>query len=88
MDALATALASYEAKFRPYVEQSQEIPPFVPGFMHPDSAWKRTILHGFLTMVSRVVRWEWVGRWLGDAESRDDGFKLPEYVAFESKDKK
>lgn len=39
-------------------------------------------------MVSRVVRWEWVGRWLGDAESRDDGFKLPEYVAFESKDKK
>lgn len=84
-DALISALASYEERFRPFVEQSQEIPPFVPGIMHPGSAWKRMVLHGFLTVVSKVVRWEWVGRWMGDAESRDDGFKLPVYAAFEEK---
>jgi 2-polyprenyl-6-methoxyphenol hydroxylase-like FAD-dependent oxidoreductase len=88
IDALAAALTSYEDGFRPFVEQSQVIPPFVPGVIHPGPAWKRAILHSVLRLVSRVVRWEWVGRWSGDAESRDDGFKLPEYAAFEEEDEK
>ncbi|KAH6875634.1 hypothetical protein BKA58DRAFT_125369 [Alternaria rosae] len=85
---LTAALTSYEDNFRPFVVQSQVMSRFVPGFMHPGPAWKRTVLHGFVKLVSMVLRWEWVGPWLADTESRDDGFKLPEYAAFESLDEK
>ena len=87
-DGLMGALSSYEDKFRPFVVQSQMMSRFVPGFMHPGSAWKRAVLHGFVMLVSMVLRWEWVGPWLGDTESRYDGFKLPEYAAFERVEEK
>ncbi|KAI4651810.1 hypothetical protein J4E93_002006 [Alternaria ventricosa] len=87
-EGLTAALARYEERFRPFVVKSQVMSRFVPGFMHPGSAWKRTVLHGFVKLVSMVLRWEWVGPWLGDTESRDDGFKLPEYAAFQSLDEK
>ena len=87
-DGLTAALTRYEERFRPFVVQSQVISRFVPEFMHPGSAWKRTVLHGFVRLVSMVLRWEWVGPWLGDTESRDDGFKLPEYAAFERVEEK
>ncbi|KAI4629479.1 uncharacterized protein J4E87_003743 [Alternaria ethzedia] len=87
-DGLTAALTRYEERFRPFVVQSQVMSRFVPEFMHPGSAWKRTVLHGFVRLVSMVLRWEWVGPWLGDTESRDDGFKLPEYAAFERVEEK
>jgi 2-polyprenyl-6-methoxyphenol hydroxylase-like FAD-dependent oxidoreductase len=88
LDGLTIALNSYENKFRPFVVKSQAMSRFVPGFMHPGSAWRRSVLHGFLSLVSMVLQMEWVGHWLGDTESRDDGFKLPQYAAFEDADEK
>jgi hypothetical protein len=73
------ALSAYEAKFRPYVEESQSIPFFVPVIMHPGTAWKRWLLHGFVSGISKLVAIPWVKSKLGDP-SDDVSFPLPEYA--------
>jgi hypothetical protein len=73
------ALSAYEAKFRPYVEESQSIPFFVPAIMHPGTAWKRWLLHGFVSGISKLVAIPWVKSKLGDP-SDDVSFPLPEYA--------
>jgi hypothetical protein len=73
------ALSAYEAKFRPYVEESQSIPFFVPAVMHPGAAWKRWLLQGFVSGISRLVAIPWVKSKLGDP-SDDVSFPLPEYA--------
>jgi 2-polyprenyl-6-methoxyphenol hydroxylase-like FAD-dependent oxidoreductase len=73
------ALGSYERKFRPFVEQTQEIPRAVPRIMHPATAWKRWLLHTCLRLASRVVAVPWVVNHSKDPEANDDGFMLPEY---------
>jgi 2-polyprenyl-6-methoxyphenol hydroxylase-like FAD-dependent oxidoreductase len=85
---VTSALSAYESAFRPFVEQTQDIPPFVPAIMHPGSAFKRLLLQMLLKVVARVVAMPWVANRTGDAESRDDGFKLPEYAVFEAVSKK
>jgi 2-polyprenyl-6-methoxyphenol hydroxylase-like FAD-dependent oxidoreductase len=81
---LTAALSSYEDAFRPFVSQSQDLPPFVPAVMHPGSVWKRWILQAFLKLVARVLAMPWVASRTGDAESRNDGFALPDYSPFET----
>jgi hypothetical protein len=73
------ALSAYEAKFRPYVEESQSIPFFVPAIMHPGMAWKRWLLQGFVSGISKIVAIPWVKSRLGDP-SDDVSFPLPEYA--------
>jgi 2-polyprenyl-6-methoxyphenol hydroxylase-like FAD-dependent oxidoreductase len=41
----AKALKAYESVFRPFVEEMQQIPFFVPGIAHQETAWKRWLLH-------------------------------------------
>lgn len=38
------AFGTYEDKFRPYVEKSQESPSFVPAVAHPRTARERWLL--------------------------------------------
>jgi 2-polyprenyl-6-methoxyphenol hydroxylase-like FAD-dependent oxidoreductase len=73
------ALSAYEAKFRPYVEESQSIPFFVPAIMHPGTAWKRWLLQGCVSGISKIVAIPWVKSRLGDP-SDDVSFPLPEYA--------
>jgi 2-polyprenyl-6-methoxyphenol hydroxylase-like FAD-dependent oxidoreductase len=68
----AKALDSYEDKFRPYVEKSQDIPSFVPAIMHPATAWKRWILQVFVGTVSNIVAIPWVKKRLGDPTNDED----------------
>ena len=77
----AKALAAYEEAFRPFVEKSQKIPFFFPTIAHPETAWKRWILHTFLRGVSKLVAIPWVAKRLGDP-SNDEDFPLPDYPKF------
>ncbi|KAF1936490.1 FAD/NAD(P)-binding domain-containing protein [Clathrospora elynae] len=79
----STALEAYERKFRPFVEKSQKIPSFVPGIMHPATAWKRWMLHAFLRALPWFVALPWMAGRMGDAESRNDGFPLPADPVFD-----
>jgi 2-polyprenyl-6-methoxyphenol hydroxylase-like FAD-dependent oxidoreductase len=76
------ALEAYEEAFRPFVEQTQEVPGIVPGVAHPDVAWKRWLLQTALSMLSKAAGTPWLVNMLGaakSAEENDDGFKLPQY---------
>lgn len=77
----SAALHEYERKFRPVVEQEQQIPWFVPGIAHPQSAWKRWVLHVFLRMVSFIVAMPWVSNRLPSDD--DETLKVPVYEYFE-----
>lgn len=80
------ALDAYESTFRPFVEQSQKIPFFVPAIAHPETAWKRWLFQGFVGALSKVVAIPWVAnRFNRSNESNDDGFPLPQYPSFDDK---
>lgn len=72
------ALEKYEARFRPFVEEAQKIPPFVPGVMHPRTEWGRWLVLACMRVVAVVVGWRWVQRLLGDVTNEED-FKLENY---------
>lgn len=79
------AFRAYEEKFRPFVEQSQEIPPMFPGLAFPSTALGRWAWQSLLRVVSRLIAVPWVLRRIGgdvDTETRDEGFKLPDYPCF------
>lgn len=72
------AFKAYENDFKPFVEKMQQIPSFVPGIGHPNSAWKRWMLQMFLRVISRIVALPWVQKRLPDPGNTED-FLLPEY---------
>jgi 2-polyprenyl-6-methoxyphenol hydroxylase-like FAD-dependent oxidoreductase len=72
------AFDAYEDSFRPYVEKTQEIPPFVPAVAHPGTAWKRWLFQSFVSTVSRIVKISWVRSKFGDS-TNDEDFPLPSY---------
>jgi 2-polyprenyl-6-methoxyphenol hydroxylase-like FAD-dependent oxidoreductase len=75
------ALEAYESGFRPFVEEAQKIPPFVPAIAHPQTAWKRWLLNSFVGLLSKVVAMPWIMIISSSVEDAD-GFALPEYPAF------
>jgi 2-polyprenyl-6-methoxyphenol hydroxylase-like FAD-dependent oxidoreductase len=79
-----TALDAYESKFRPFVEEAQEIPFFVPSIAHPESLWKRWLFQFAISALSKVVgtvrETPWLARRLDISnEMKDDGFQCPQY---------
>lgn len=79
------ALEAYESNFRPFVEEMQEIPRFVPDFMHPRTAWKRWLLQTLVSTLSWVVAIPWLKLRFGD-EGFSQNFTLPEYKSFEEEE--
>jgi 2-polyprenyl-6-methoxyphenol hydroxylase-like FAD-dependent oxidoreductase len=53
--ALVKALEAYEITLRPFVEQTQKIPFFVPAIAHPKQAWKRWLFHTAARAISAAV---------------------------------
>ena len=83
------ALEAYESTFRPFVEEVQKIPFFVPAIAHPGTAWKRWLFQTFASALSKVVAIPWLVNGFGKSnESNDDGFPLPQYPSFDEKDSK
>ena len=77
------ALKAYESTFRPFVEQAQKIPSFVPAIAHPETAWKRWLFQAFILVVSKVVAIPGLVNRSG--ENNNDGFLLPPYTSFDEK---
>ena len=75
------ALEAYEAKFRPFVEETQKLPPFFPAIVHPGTAWKRWLFQTFIAVMSKVVANPWLANKLHS--SNDDDFILPQYSSFD-----
>jgi 2-polyprenyl-6-methoxyphenol hydroxylase-like FAD-dependent oxidoreductase len=82
------ALEAYESKFRPFVEEVQKIPFFVPAIAHPESPWKRWLFQVAISAVSKVAgvvrETPWLARRLDSSnETEDDGFPCPQYPRFD-----
>lgn len=56
------AFEAYDKAFRPFVDQVQNMPWWVPGFAHPQYAWSRWILQYLLSTVSYILQNPWVVR--------------------------
>lgn len=75
------AFKAYERTLRPYVEEVQNLPSFVPGVMMPETWWHRSLLQNGLWLAAKLISIPW----LRPKETRHDesSFKLPIYPAFE-----
>ena len=76
------AFDAYEAKLRPFVEETQRIPGVIPGIAHPTTSWQRCMLLYVLRFVSWAFGLSWVARWVGSEEEEDAIFPLPIYTGF------
>ncbi|CAO1600439.1 hypothetical protein XANCAGTX0491_004128 [Xanthoria calcicola] len=77
------AMTAYEEIFRPFVEKCQKLPYFVPGIVHPATAWKRYLFQCFMSLVSKVAAIPGLLSLVGDRGKGGDGFSLPAYPALE-----
>ena len=77
------ALENYETLFRPFVEEKQNVPRFVPDIAHPETAWKRWALQTFVSVLARIAATPWIVDRLGGDDS--DHFPLPDYPKFDDK---
>ncbi|KAH7166409.1 hypothetical protein EDB81DRAFT_681203 [Dactylonectria macrodidyma] len=76
----ARALGAYENAFRPFVEEIQKIPSFIPDVMHPETAWKRWLLQAFIWTLSKVVSRLAAVPWMAKIlKQNDEDFPLPKY---------
>ncbi|GME48713.1 2-polyprenyl-6-methoxyphenol hydroxylase [Neofusicoccum parvum] len=83
----AKALDAYESQFRPFVEETQNIPSFIPSVAHPATAWKRWLLQSFFVLLSKVVAIPWLVKTF-DKDNNSEDFPLPQYPKFEVADSK
>lgn len=75
------AFKAYEAVLRPYVEEVQNLPSFVPGVMCPKTWWHRSLLQNVIWLFATYVSIPF----LRPKETRhgESSFELPIYPAFE-----
>lgn len=81
------ALEAYESIYRPFVEEEQKIPSFVPGIAHPERAWHRWLLQSGIWSLSKALSTLAVIPRLGknwDHNSKDN-FLLPYYPRLDAK---
>lgn len=81
------ALEAYESAFRPFVEETQNIPFFVPAIAHPETAGKRWLFHSFVWVLSKVMAIPWVVNRFGD-DKNVDNFSMPHYPSFDDEGSK
>jgi 2-polyprenyl-6-methoxyphenol hydroxylase-like FAD-dependent oxidoreductase len=80
------AFEAYETTFRPFVEESQEIPPFIPGIGHPETWWARWLTQTVLSILSKLVKTFSFA--FGGVGAHNENFVLPEYPIFDSQKSK
>jgi len=79
------ALEAYEIIFRPFVEETQKIPFFVPAIAHPQTVWKIWAFEAFMSALSNVVSKVVTTPWLANRfnQNNDEDFPLPQYPSFD-----
>jgi 2-polyprenyl-6-methoxyphenol hydroxylase-like FAD-dependent oxidoreductase len=78
---LSKALEAYERTFRPFVEETQQVPSIFPGVAHPATAWKRSVFRAVIWVLSKIAAISWIG-WRHDESKEDASFPLPQYSSF------
>jgi 2-polyprenyl-6-methoxyphenol hydroxylase-like FAD-dependent oxidoreductase len=80
------AFVAYESMFRPFVEETQKIPSFIPGIAHPETAPKKWLFLALISAISKIASVVVAIPWL--AKKLDHGvvddFPLPQYAAFQN----
>ena len=74
----AAALAAYESAFRPFVQSTQKLPPFVPAIAHPTTAPRRWLLQSAARAMSKVVA---LPGWSKFYQAKPEKFPLPSFDA-------
>jgi 2-polyprenyl-6-methoxyphenol hydroxylase-like FAD-dependent oxidoreductase len=77
----AKALEAYERTFRPFVEETQQVPSIVPGIAHPATAWKRSLFRATIWVISKLAKIQWFAS-LHDETKEDASFPMPQYSSF------
>jgi 2-polyprenyl-6-methoxyphenol hydroxylase-like FAD-dependent oxidoreductase len=80
------AFQAYESTFKPFVDNIQNIPFFVPAIAHPQTAFKRWLLHTFVWTLSIIVPKILSIPYFAKkaATENDDDFPLPSYPVLEA----
>lgn len=78
----SAAFNGYESAFRPFVEDIQEIPSFLPGIAHPSTAWKIWFFQVIISVISKIVSIPWIMKGV-DRKVDDEDFKLPKYPVYD-----
>ncbi|KAB8772353.1 hypothetical protein FH972_026643 [Carpinus fangiana] len=79
---LSVGLERYESKFRRFVEETQQVPSFLPAIGHPKTAGKRWLLQALVSTMSKILAMPWLAhRFSG---TQDEDFPLPHYPKFEN----
>lgn len=83
------ALEAYERILRPFVEESQKIPFFMPAVAHPDTAFKRWLCRVCIRLLSSVIAAVTSNAWLASKLFVNDynDFSLPHYPKLEDSSK-
>ncbi|KAL3421887.1 pyridine nucleotide-disulfide oxidoreductase [Phlyctema vagabunda] len=75
------ALNAYDNAFRPFVEEIQNLPFFVPTIAHPETAWKRWLIQMAVMLASKIMAIPWIMNKFG--QSNEEDFVLPQYPKFD-----
>ncbi|KAI1384103.1 FAD/NAD(P)-binding domain-containing protein [Hypoxylon trugodes] len=75
-DNLPQALANYDKKFRPFVDEIQSVKPFLFRIMMPDSSWAIWLIHFLAGLLTFLRIPELVARF---SKEEKGGWKLPDY---------
>ena len=75
----STALDAYEKAYRPWVDGVQK-GHIVPDYFHPQTAWKRSLLHGAVWTLDKIVRVPFIMNRF--SKPNDPDYPLPQYEAF------
>lgn len=81
---LASAIKAYEDKMQPFIKQAQQIPPGIPGFMAPQTAWGIQLRNCFFILICYLMAIgsiipPWFLGFFSVAFSSAKGSNLPDY---------
>ena len=79
----ARALDAYEQELRPFVEKVTDIPFFVPGIGHTETALGRFIWRCCMRAIAATFRMPWIANRQSGTSDDDEDFPLSTYPAFE-----
>ena len=76
---LMAGLGGYEKQMRPIIDDLQKIPPGVPGFLAPQSAWVIWLRNNFLGFIIWSGIIDFAQKYFSGAFGSTDKHKLPDY---------
>ncbi|GAC96791.1 hypothetical protein PHSY_004375 [Pseudozyma hubeiensis SY62] len=86
----SSAFEEYEAQFRPFVKEIQNVPWFIPGIAHPTHEWQRWLFQSFVAAVAFVLTRPRIARWAATKGKKvQEGLvdipdaPFPQFAAFE-----